>query len=73
MRSGFPLGDRFSPLQRYFLTALFCIVSAFGLTFFADDLDHANIVMPLLLVVLLVCESRARLRGFLGSFMRQPL
>jgi two-component system, OmpR family, sensor histidine kinase KdpD len=59
-KSGFPLADRFSPLQRYFLTALFCIVSAFGLTFFADDLDHANIVMPLLLVVLLVSVNLGR-------------
>jgi len=60
MNSGFPLADRFSPLQRYFLTALFCMASAFGLTFFADDLDHANIVMPLLLVVLLVSVNLGR-------------
>jgi len=59
-KSGFPLADRFSPLQRYFLTALFCAVTAFGLTFFADDLDLANIVMALLLVVLLVSVNLGR-------------
>lgn len=60
MKSGFPIADRFSPLQRYFLTALFCVVCAFSMTFFADDFDHANIVMPLLLVVLLVSVTLGR-------------
>ena len=60
MKSGFPLADKFSPLQRYFLTAIFSVISALSLTFFADNLDHANIVMPLLLVVLLVSVNLGR-------------
>ena len=59
-KSGFPMAEKFSFTQRYFLTTFFCAFTAIGLTFFADDLDHANIVMTLLLVVLLVSVNLGR-------------
>ena len=59
-KSGFSVADKFSLVLRYFLTTLFCVLIALALTFFADDLDHANIVMPLLLVVLLVSVTLGR-------------
>jgi two-component system sensor histidine kinase KdpD len=59
-KTGFPLAEKFTSAQRYFVTTLVCASTAIALMPFHAAFDLANIVMIFLLVVFLISVNLGR-------------